>query len=547
MKTLPMLCIFALFSSAGIVLADGLEYNTGERSREGVTTTEKTIHNLNAEIDNFTSNILQQLIQNDKKNIAVSEFSDLGGNITDIGKFIADEIITRLILSGKLKVTERKYFSKILKDHRLLLTKALDPASTQTLQNILGIDAIITGTIVDLGTRLKINANICSSASGDIFGAAHLESPVDDNLRNLIEQQTLEPRESNLKNKIEDLAQQITQSMVEYKKTKLVIMELPNLSGEITNLGKFLYEELVSRLMMYKYFDVIEKKLYDNILAESDRDTVSLTSDLSKEIGRVLGADAVAYGTVSNLGSSVDINIRLITPETAIPFAVARAEITSDTTVKLLLEMPEKNTASSTQTSSLATFMDENKPLQKKNAVKSKTKISRLRKSKRIFFGEDFSKYPVGELLSNWGEGISVTESQGKKGITSKISGENTLIQQINFPDDFHFSFDIKGTSWTWGTISFYNSLGDRFKMDLRIKDNLFCVNLTNKAEAKVSCNADKYNKVSLIKKGKEYQVYLNDVFVASDSFENKEHFAHFSLTCRLDTVSLTNFAGTEL
>lgn len=546
MKTLPILCIFSLFSSAGIVLADGLEYNTRERSGEGVTTTEKTIHNLNAEIDNFTSNILQQLVQNDKKNIAVSEFSDLGGNITDIGKFIADEVITRLILSGKLKVTERKYFSKVLKDHRLLLTKALDPISTQTLQNILGIDAIITGTIVDLGTRLKINANICSSASGDIFGAAHMESQVDDNLRNLIEQQTLEPRESNLKNKIEDLAQQITQSMVEYKKKKLVIMELPNLSGEVTNFGKFLYEELVSRLMMYKYFDVVEKKLYDNILTESDRDTVSLTSDLSKEIGRVLGADAVAYGTVSNLGTSVDINIRLITPETAIPFAVARAEITSDTTVKLLLETPEKNTAS-TQTSSMVTFMDEDKPMQRRHAVKSRTRISRLRKSKRIFFGEDFSKYSVGELVSNWGEGIAVTESQGKKGITSKVSGENTLIQQINFPDDFHFSFDIKGTSWTWGTISFYNSLGDRFKMDLRIKDNLFCVNLTNKAEAKVSCNADKYNKVSIIKKGKEYQVYLNDVFVTSDSFENKARFANFSLTCRLDTVSLTNFTGTEL
>lgn len=36
-------------------------------------------------------------------------------------------------------------------------------------------------------------------------------------------------------------------------------MELPDLSGEITKFGKFLYEELISHLMMYKYFDVIEK------------------------------------------------------------------------------------------------------------------------------------------------------------------------------------------------------------------------------------------------------------------------------------------------
>ena len=45
-----------------------------------------------------------------------------------------------------------------------------------------------------------------------------MELQTDDNIRNLLEQQTLEPREINLQNKIEDLAQQIAQSVVDHKK-----------------------------------------------------------------------------------------------------------------------------------------------------------------------------------------------------------------------------------------------------------------------------------------------------------------------------------------
>ena len=546
--SISILCAIVGLSNVYILSAEELEHNEKvEKPEKILHTPNKTTSNLNTDIDNFTKQILLQLIQNKKNNVAVSEFTDLGGNITDIGKFIADEVISRLILSGKLKVIERKYFSKVLKDHRLPLLKALDPTSAQTLQNLLGIDTIITGTIVDLGTRIKINANLYNSASGTIFGAAFVESQTDDNLRNLIDQQTLEPHEINLKNKIEDLAQQITQSMVDHKKKKLVIMELPDLSGEITNFSKFMYEELISYLMMYKYFDVIEKKLYDNLLNESEGSVYNVTSDISKEIGEKLGADAIAYGTISNLGSSVNVNIRLITPETGVPFSVARAEITSDTTVKRLLEIPERRIMGTQTATSVTAIQDEGEPLQKENVIKSKTKVSKLKRSKRMFFDENFSRYPVGETLTKWGEGIIVIESLGKKGITSKISGENTITQEVNFPDDFNFSFDIKGTSWTWSNFSFYNSKGDRFKMDLRIKDNHFCVNFPNKAEAKVSCNAEEYNRVSIVKKGNNCQVYLNNTFIINNLFENKTRFTNFSLNCRLDTISLTNFSGIEL
>lgn len=521
----------------------------GEQAGNEPHVAEKNTSNLDREIDNFTSQILQQLMQNDKKNVAVSEFTDLVGNITDIGKFLTDEVIHHLIISGKIKVIDRKYFNKILKDNRLPLSNALDPVHVKTLHNLLDIDAIITGTIVDMGTRIKINAHLYNSVSGNIFGAANMESQIDDTIRNLLEQQTLEPLEINLEQKIEDLSRQITQGMIDHKKKKIVVMELPDLSGEITNFSKFLYEELITHLMMNKNFDIIEKKLYDNSFAEYEDSSsaIQITSDLSKEIGKVLGADAIAFGTMSDLGTSVNVNIRIITPETAIPFAVATAKITSDITVRSLLETTAERRTRGAQTPAVIRLGDEAEPLQKPKIMKSKTRVHRLKKSRRIFFTEDFNTYTVGEILPKWGKGIVVTESLGKKGITSKISGENTLTQQVNFPDNFKFSFNIKGNSWTWGTFTFYNSDEDYFKMQLRIKDNYFYVKFPDKAETKVSCNAEEYNSLFIIKKGNECQLYLNDILVTNDSFKNKTRFTHFDFKCRLDTLYLANFSGVEL
>lgn len=560
--------VFFLSNSGTLPAKEPESHERVEQSGKEPCTAGKNRGNLDREIDNFTSQILQQLMQNDKKNVAVSEFTDIAGNITDIGKLIADEIVTRLILSGKIKVVSRKHFNQTLKDNRLPLSKALDTVHDKTLHNLLDIDTIITGTLVDMGTRIKINAHLCDSVSGNIFGAAMVESQIDNTIRNLIEQQTLEPPDINLEQKIEDISLQISQSMIDHKKSKIVVMELPDLSGKITNFSKFLYEELVTHLMTNKNFETIEKNLYVNSFAEYEDSSTApqVTADLSKEIGKVLGADAIAFGTISDLGTSVNVNIRIITPETAIPFAVATAKITSDITVRSLLEITPERYVGSKQPSEDAgellqtpadvsdesrdkvlTSEDEGEPLKKQTITKAKTRVRRIKKSRRVFFTEDFSACAVGETLPKWGKGIVVTESLGKKGITSKISGENTITQQVDFPEDFKFGFNIKGTSWTWGTLTFYNSQEDYFKMSLRIKDNYLYVKFPDKAETKVSCNADEYNKFFLIKKGNDCQVYLNDIGIINASFENKARFTHFDFTCRLDTLSLANFSGVEL
>lgn len=514
-------------------------------SQHGVQSQNHKKRDLDGEIDDFSLKIMEILLKNSKKNIAIGTFTDISGNVTDFGKFLTDEIITRLVISNKFNVIERKYFTKILEKTRLPLHIAVGPNIAESLKNLLGIDTIITGTMVELGDKVKVNARLFDASSSDVFGAARMDLLIDDTFRNLLGQLTLEPVEVNLSVKLDDIAKEITQNMVAHKKKKLIMVEFPNLSGDITNLGKFLYEELLTRLMVSNQFDVIEKKLFDSRLEMYD-DIVSqnITADIAKELGQTLEADAVAIGTISDLGDVVKVNIRLIDPETSVPFAVASNEISSDKTVKSLLLVTDALLDLGTQTVTLGFGEDINKKI---SVDKYTRKIVKSGKSRRSFFIEDFAKHSVGDAASKWGEGIVVAESLGAKCITSKTSGENVIKQQIDFTNNFKFDFDVKGVSWTWGSIQFSNRKDDRFKIDFRIKNNYFHVKLPKKNESKVSCNSDEFNTVSIVRKGKEISIYLNDMLVQNDVYMGQSKFTDFEIACRLDTILITNFVGIEV
>ena len=56
-----------------------------------------------------------------KATIAVVEFSDLSGAVTNLGRFLAEELITDLLATGKYKVVDRSQLNKVIREHRLRL------------------------------------------------------------------------------------------------------------------------------------------------------------------------------------------------------------------------------------------------------------------------------------------------------------------------------------------------------------------------------------------------------------------------------------------
>ncbi len=139
---------------------------------------------LDAQLDRIASEIAARMPQL-KAKIAVIEFSDIDGRISNLGKFLAEELTTRLFSTGRLNVIERQLINNVLKEQKLGMTGVLDEKSTKKVGAILGVDFLVTGTIADLGTDMKINARTIATDTGAVLSAASAVIPKNDQIRRL--------------------------------------------------------------------------------------------------------------------------------------------------------------------------------------------------------------------------------------------------------------------------------------------------------------------------------------------------------------------------
>jgi len=80
-----------------------------------------------------------------------SSVADLFGANQDIGKGIADMLVTNLVRDGHYSVIERKQLDHVLQEQNFQQSGRADPASAVRLAKILGVDAIIIGSITQFG------------------------------------------------------------------------------------------------------------------------------------------------------------------------------------------------------------------------------------------------------------------------------------------------------------------------------------------------------------------------------------------------------------
>jgi len=109
-----------------------------------------------------------------KKRVAVMDFdyatvhggvAAIFGQDIDVGKGIADLLVTRLVKDGTYSVIERKALDKILAEQNFSNSDRANPASAAKLGKMLGVDAIIVGSITQFGNDTK-NTNIGGAGGG---------------------------------------------------------------------------------------------------------------------------------------------------------------------------------------------------------------------------------------------------------------------------------------------------------------------------------------------------------------------------------------------
>ena len=103
-----------------------------------------------------------QQAQARKKRVAIMDFdyatvhsnvSAVFGSNVDIGQGISDMLVTMLVKDGTYSVIERKALDKILAEQNFSNSDRANPASAAKMGKLLGVDAIIVGSITQFGNE----------------------------------------------------------------------------------------------------------------------------------------------------------------------------------------------------------------------------------------------------------------------------------------------------------------------------------------------------------------------------------------------------------
>jgi curli biogenesis system outer membrane secretion channel CsgG len=77
------------------------------------------------------------------------------GTNVDVGKGIADLLVTDLVKDGSYSLIERKALDKIMAEQNFSNSQRADPTSAAKLGKLLGVDAILVGSITEFGNETK--------------------------------------------------------------------------------------------------------------------------------------------------------------------------------------------------------------------------------------------------------------------------------------------------------------------------------------------------------------------------------------------------------
>ena len=110
--------------------------------------------------------------------MAVVDFTDLQGNVTELGRFLAEQLSVALAdVNPDVRVVDRTHLKTLMREYRLASSGIIDPASAQKLGQITGVEILVTGTLTPFGDSVKISAKALETKTAVIVASANADIP----------------------------------------------------------------------------------------------------------------------------------------------------------------------------------------------------------------------------------------------------------------------------------------------------------------------------------------------------------------------------------
>lgn len=129
--------------------------------------------NLKAEpLNDLVVDLSNQIKSTQTIRIAVLTFPYIDGFDSKGSKIVQERLITALSGNKRFSVLERALLHKILEEKKLEMSGLFDEATTTKLGRMLGVHAVLTGTLMDINDKeTEINGRIIDVGTGEIIAS----------------------------------------------------------------------------------------------------------------------------------------------------------------------------------------------------------------------------------------------------------------------------------------------------------------------------------------------------------------------------------------
>jgi len=111
------------------------------------------------------------------KKIAIIPFSYADGRAgaTKDGSVISERLTIKMINMHKFEIIERSVLDKVMAELKLQSSGMIDASSAQQLGKLLGVEAIVTGTLVETNDgQIEVNARLIKTETAQAIGASQV-------------------------------------------------------------------------------------------------------------------------------------------------------------------------------------------------------------------------------------------------------------------------------------------------------------------------------------------------------------------------------------
>ena len=132
------------------------------------------------QVSEMAAAMTQSMTSAGKKSVAVLELTDRTGRAACFGQLIAEELSIGLVVGGRgFEVVSRNdgKLKAVLAEQKLGTTGIIDPQSAARIGQIVGVQALIAGTVNIIGDNLRVTLTLIDSTTARIVGGTGATIP----------------------------------------------------------------------------------------------------------------------------------------------------------------------------------------------------------------------------------------------------------------------------------------------------------------------------------------------------------------------------------